>query len=275
MKNKLETINKLFEGKDIRVIWNSEKEEYYFSVVDVIMALTNSDRPRKYWSDLKGKLNNEGSELSDKIGQLKMKSSDGKSYLTDVLDTEGIFRLIQSIPSPRAEPFKLWLAKLGRERIDETFDASLAINRAIDIYRKKGYSDDWIEARLKGILKRKELTDVWQAGGINEGFEYGILTNEIYKTWSGMKANEYKKFKGITKESLRDSMNPIEVSLTDLSETVTKELAKKYKPQGLEANKKVAKAGGGVAKIAKEDIEKKLGEPIISKENTLDYDLIE
>ena len=269
-ENKLETINKLFEGKDIRMIWDAEKEEYYFSVVDVCGALTDSKDPSDYWTTLKRRLSeDEKSELPTLCRKLKMLTAKGRNYPTDTLDVEGIFRLIQSIPSPKAEPFKLWLAKLGKVRVDETFDPSLAIDRAIDIYRKKGYADDWIEKRLKGILKRKELTDIWKSGGINENLEYAILTNEIYKTWSGMKANEYKEFKGIRKEPLRDNMTDIEISLTDLSETVTKELTKKYKPHGLEANKKIAQAGGGTAKVAREDIEKKLGKSVVSSSNIL------
>ena len=201
-ENKLDTITNLFEGSEIRSIWDSEKQDYYFSVVDVIGALTNANIPRNYWSDLKRRLKEEGSELHEKIVQLKMIALDGKNRQTDTLDTEGIFRLIESVPSPKAEPFKMWLASLGKERIDEVFDPEKAIDRAIDYYRKKGYSDSWIEVRLKGILNRKKLTDVWKENGITKNYEYAILTNEIYKAWSGMKANEYKDFKGIRKESL-------------------------------------------------------------------------
>ena len=270
--NKLETISNLFEGKEIRSIWNAEKEEYFFSVVDVIEVLTNSKIPRNYWSDLKHKLIKEGSELHEKIVQLKLKSNkDGKSYVTDTLDTEGILRLIESIPSPKAEPFKLWLASLGKERIDEVFNPEIAINRAIDYYRNKGYSDKWIEARLKGILDRKKLTDIWKENGIKGNYEYAVLTNDIYKTWSGMKASEYKTYKNIRKESLRDNMTDVEIALTDLGEIATRELAKKHTPQGLEANRKIAKAGGEVAKTARDDLEQKLGETIISKQNKLSY----
>jgi len=269
--NKLETISNLFEGTEIRSIWNAEKEEYFFSVVDVISALTNSKIPRNYWSDLKRKLIDEGSELHENIVQLKMKAKDGKFRETDTLDTEGILRLIESVPSSKAEPFKLWLASLGKERIDEVFDPEIAVNRAIDYYRNKGYSDKWIEARLKGILDRKKLTDIWKENGIKENYEYAVLTNDIYKTWSGMKASEYKKYKNIRKESLRDNMTDVEVALTDLGEIATRELAKKHKPQGLKANRKIAKAGGEVAKTARDDLEQKLGETIISKENRLNY----
>ncbi len=234
MKNKLETITNLFEGEEIRSIWDSEKGEYYFSVVDVIKVLTENDyqKSRNYWKWLKSKLNEEGSEVVSNTNQLKMKAQDGKLRETDTLDTKNIFRLIESVPSPKAEPFKMWLASLGSERIDEVFDPEIAINRAVDYYRKRGYDDNWIESRLKGILNRHKLIDVWKDGGILKSFEYGILTNEIYKEWSGMKANEYKDFKGLRKESLRDNMSDIEVALTDLGEIATRELAKKHKPIG-------------------------------------------
>ena len=277
-KDKLETISNLFEGNEIRSIWDNEKEEYYFSVVDVISALTNNDyeKSRNYWKWLKNKLNEEGSQLVSNTNQLKMKSKkDGKNYLTDTLDTKGILRLIESVPSPKAEPFKLWLANLGSERIDEVFDPEIAINRAVDYYRKRGYSDKWIKDRLDGIVDRKQLTDVWKDGGITKNYEYGILTNEIYQEWSGMKASEYKAFKGLRKESLRDNMTDIEVLLTDLGETATRELAKKHKPYGLEQNKKIARMGGNTAKVARDDLEKKLGESVITKNNNLNYKYIE
>ena len=229
-ENKLETISNLFEGYEIRSVWDSEKEEYYFSVVDVISVLTESNNPRNYWNMLKKRMTEEEkSELSTKCVQLKMKSKkDGKSYFTDTLDTKGILRLIESVPSFKAEPFKMWLANLGSERIDEVFDPEIAIKRAINYYRHRGYSDKWIEVRLKGILDRNKLTDIWKEGGISKDYEYGILTNEIYKEWSGMKANEYKSYKGIRKESLRDNMTDIEIALTDLSEIATRELAKEH-----------------------------------------------
>ena len=274
-ENKLDTITNLFEGSEIRSIWDSEKQDYYFSVVDVIGALTNANIPRNYWSDLKRRLKEEGSELHEKIVQLKMIALDGKNRQTDTLDTEGIFRLIESVPSPKAEPFKMWLANLGSERIDEVFDPEIAIKRAINYYRKRGYSDKWIEARLKGILDRNKLTDIWKEGGITENYEYGILTNEIYKEWSGMKANEYKAYKGIRKESLRDNMSDIEVALTDLGEIATRELAKEHKPYGLEQNKKIAKMGGHAAKVARDDIEKNLGKSVISSGNALNYQYID
>ena len=275
MDNKLETISNLFEGKEIRSIWDVEKEEYYFSVVDVISALSESNIPRNYWSDLKRRLIKEGSQLHENIVQLKMKAKDGKYRETDTLDTKGIFRLIESVPSQKAEPFKLWLAQMGKERIDEVFDPEIAIKRAIDYYRNSGYSDKWIEARLKGILDRNKLTDIWKQNGIEEGYEFAVLTNEIYRAWSGMKAAEYKELKNIRKESLRDNMTDVEVSLTDLGEIATRELARKYKPQGLKANRKIAKAGGEVAKTARKDLEQKLGETIISNKNSLNYQYIE
>ncbi len=276
-ENKLETISNLFDGNEIRSIWNSEKEDYYFSVVDVISALTDSNNPRNYWNMLKKRMTEEEqSELSTKCVQLKMKyKKDGKSYSTDTLDTKGILRLIESVPSPKAEPFKMWLASLGSERIDEVFDPEIAIKRAINYYRKRGYSDKWIEARLKGILDRNKLTDIWKEGGITENYEYGILTNEIYKEWSGMKASEYKVYKGIRKESLRDNMSDIKVALTDLGEIATRELAKEHKPYGLEQNKKIAKMGGHAAKVARDDIEKNLGKSVISNEKTLNYQYID
>ncbi len=276
-QDKLETISNLFEGKEIRSIWNSEKEDYYFSVVDVIGVLTDNDyaKARNYWKWLKSKLSDEGSELVSNTNQLKMKAQDGKLRETDTLDTKGIFRLIESIPSPKAEPFKLWLANLGSERIDEIFDPEIAIGRAINYYRKRGYSDKWIEASLKGILNRNKLADIWKEGGITENYEYGILTNEIYKEWSGMKASEYKAYKGIRKESLRDNMSDIEIALTDLGEIATRELVKKHRPYGLEQNKKIAKMGGNTAKIARKDLESKLGESVITSANTLNYKYIE
>ena len=273
--NKLDTISNLFEGKEIRSIWDSDKGDYYFSVVDVISALTDSKIPKRYWSDLKRKLIEEGSQLYENIVQLKMTSKkDGKNYLTDTLDTKGILRLIESVPSSKAEPFKLWLAKMGSDRIDEIFDPEIAINRAINYYRNRGYSDKWIEKRLKGILDRNKLTDIWKENGIKGNLEYAILTNEIYKSWSGMKANEYKEYKNIRKESLRDNMTDMEIALTDLGEIATRELAKEHKPYGLEENKKVAKMGGHTAKVARDDIEKNLGKTVISRKNALNYKYI-
>lgn len=274
-ENKLETITNLFENSTIRSVWDSEKEEYYFSVVDVINALANPKDARKYWSVLKSRLKKEGSEVTTNCSQLKMLAPDGKMRLRDAMKTNDILRLIESIPSPKAEPFKLWLANLGSERIDEVFDPEIAIKRAINYYRKRGYSDKWIEARLKGILDRNKLTDIWKEGGITENYEYGILTNEIYKSWSGMKANEYKAYKGIRKESLRDNMSDIEVALTDLGEIATRELAKEHKPYGLEQNKKIAKRGGNIARITRDNLEKELGRTVIINKNVLNYECID
>ena len=272
MNNKLETISNLFEGKEIRSIWDSEKEDYFFSVIDVIGALTESPRPRKYWNALKTKLDNEGSQLSSKLGQLKLKSQkDGKSYLTDVLDTKGILRLIESVSSPKAEPFKVWLANLGSERIDEVFDPEIAANRVVNYYRNKGYSDEWIKKRLIGIVDRFKLTDIWKDGGIEKPVEYAMLTNEIYKNWSGMKASEYKAYKGIRKESLRDNMTDIELALTNIGEIAARDIATSEHPQGLKENMNVAKRGGKVAKDARNSYEKETKKSAISNKNALNY----
>lgn len=209
--------------------------------------------------------------MSEKIGQLKLKSKDGKFYNTDVLDTSEILRIIESIPSPKAEPFKLWLAQMGKERIDEVFDPELAINRAVDYYRSRGYDDNWIKARMTGVVDRRKLTDVWKENGITKNIEYAVLTNEIYQAWSGMKASEYKEFKGIRKESLRDNMTDIEVALTDLGEIATRELAKKHRPYGLEQNKEIAKRGGKIAKNTRDNLEEELGESVITSKNALNY----
>ena len=270
-EQKLETMSNLFEGNEIRSVWDSNKEDYYFNVVDVIAVLTDNDyqKSRNYWKWLKSKLNNEGSELVSNTNQLKMKSTDGKYYNTDVLDTKGILRLIESVPSPKAEPFKLWLAQVGSDRIDEVFDPEKAINRAITYYRNKGFSDDWINARLHGILNRNKLTDAWKDTGITENYEYAILTNEIYKTWSNMTAREYKDLKGIRKESLRDNMTDIEVVLAELGEITTRDIVRKEKPKGLNENIEIAKRGGNVAKIAKENYEKETDSKAISSNNAI------
>lgn len=259
----------LFNQTKVRRHWNEEKEIWYFSIVDVIQILTESTRPRKYWNDLKIKLQSEGSELSDKIGQLKMKSSDGKEYLTDVADTKSVLRLIQSIPSPKAEPFKVWLAKVGYERIEETEDPELAFDRAMRTYLRKGYSKEWINQRLKSIEIRKELTDEWQERGMKEGLEFAILTNEITKAWSGKSVKEYKKLKDLKKENLRDNMSNLELVLNMLAEASTTEISKKKKPIGLNENKKVANQGGNVAGKARLEIEKQIGESVIGKRKDL------
>ena len=269
--NKLETISNLFDGKEIRSVWDSEKEEYYFSVVDVINALTDSPEPRKYWSVLKSRLKKEGSEVATNCSQLKMLAPDGKIRLRDVMLTKDIFRLIESVPSSKAEPFKVWLANLGSERIDEVFDPEIAINRAVQYYRNKGYSDEWIKSRMNGIVDRFKLTDIWKEGGITKPIEFALLTNEIYKEWSGMKASEYKKLKGIRKESLRDNMTDIEVALTNIGEIATRDIAREEHPQGLNENLNVAKRGGGVAKGAKDLYEKETKKSAISKSNSLNY----
>ena len=274
-KKNLNTITSLFEGNEIRSIWDSKKEDYYFSVVDVVKALTESNDPSHYWRTLKSRMIKEGNETVTNCDTLKLKARDGKMRNTDMLDTKGIFRLIESIPSPKAEPFKMWLASLGKERIDEAFDPEIAIKRAINYYRSRGYTEEWIEARLKGILDRNKLTEVWKENGIRDNYEYAILTNEIYKSWSLMKAREYKAYKGIRKASLRDNMTDIEVALTDLGEIATRELAKEHRPYGLEENKKVAQAGGEVAKVARDNLENKLGKSVISNQNMLNYEYID
>ena len=274
MTDKINTITNLFEGNEIRSVWDSKNEDYYFSVIDVIKVLTESDDPSHYWRTLKSRMIKEGNQTVTNCDTFKLKAKDGKMRSTDMLDTEGIFRLIESVPSPKAEPFKMWLASLGSERIDEVFDPEKAVNRAVNYYRNKGYSDEWIERRLKAILNRNKLTKVWKENGIKEDYEYGILTNEIYKAWSGMKASEYKKFKGIRKESLRDNMTDIEVVLTDLGEIATRELAKKHKPYGLKQNKEIAKRGGNIAKNTRDDLEKELGKSVVSNKNSLNYKYI-
>ena len=275
MNNKLSTITNLFEGKEIRSIWDSEKEDYYFSVVDVIETLTDSNIPKRYWTDLKRKLIDEGSELYEKIVRLKMKAQDGKMRETDTLDTKGILRLIESIPSPKAEPFKMWLAKLGSDKIDEAFDPSKGIDQMIDFYLKKGYTLEWIESRIKAIIDRKKLTNTWKENGVREGVEYAILTNDIYKEWSGMTAGEYKSYKGIRKENLRDNMTDLEVAITNIGELATREIARNEKPQGLNQNRKVAKRGGGVAKRTKDFFEEETGSKVISKDNSLNYQYLD
>ena len=277
-QDKLATITNLFEGKEVRSIWDSEREEYYFSVVDVIGILTNNtyQKSRNYWKWLKNKLILEGSELVSNTNQLKMKSNkDGKFYNTDTLNTKGILRLIESVPSPKAEPFKMWLAKVGSERIDEIFDPEVAITRAVEYYHKCGYDDNWIEARLKGILNRHKLTDVWKEQGIKEPYEYAILTNEIYSAWAGMTASEYKKFKGLRKESLRDNMTDLEILLTDIGEVTTRCLAKEKHSIGFMENKSIAKTGGEIANDTKLNIESKLGKNIVTNHNKLNYKYIE
>ena len=268
-------INKMFNDKTIRAVWNKDEEKYYISVIDIAQALTDSVDPAGYWRKLKQRLKQEGNETVTNCHGLKLKARDGKYRMTDVVDIEGMFRIIESIPSPNAESMKLWLARLGKERIDEVFEPSITIQRAIDTYRAKGYDEDWIIKRIKGIQDRKKLTDVWNSNGITEEVEYAILTNEIYKEWSGFTAKQYKQHKGLRKESLRDNMTDIEVALADLGEIATRELAKEHRPLGLEQNRKVAKMGGHAAKVARDDIEKNLGRSVVSKDNALSYKYVE
>lgn len=274
-EDKLHLINQIFQNDNIRTVWDKELEKYYISVVDVAGTLSESKDPQSYWRKLKQRLKEEGNETVTNCHALKLKAQDGKYRLTDVTDIEGMFRLIQSIPSKKAEPFKQWLAKLGSERIDETFDPSLALQRAIDLYRTKGYDEAWIAKRIKALQERKQLTDVWKDGGIEGSLEYAILTNEIYKTWSGMTAKEYKQLKGLRKENLRDNMDNIELILTDLSEEATKMIVQEKNPKGLKENIKVARDGGNVAKTARNDLEQKIGKKVISSSNKLDYQYID
>ena len=273
--SKLETITNLFEGNKIRSIWNNDKEEYYFSVIDVIGALTESNDPSHYWRTLKSRMIKEGNETVTNCDTFKLKAKDGKLRNTDMLDTKGIFRLIESVPSPKAEPLKMWLANLGKERIDEVFDPEIAGNRIINYYRNKGYSDEWIKKRLTGMVDRFKLTDVWKDGGIEKPAHYAILTNEIYKSWSGMKASEYKAYKGIRKESLRDNMTDIEVLLTDLGEIATRDIAKSLHPQGFKENMEIARKGGQVADDARKSYEKATNKSAVSNKNSLDYQYID
>lgn len=265
---------KLFEGTQIRSAWDHEKEEWYFSVVDVVGVLTEQKSTRgasTYWAVLKKRLKEEGSELLTICKQLKMKASDGKMRNTDAADLQGIFRIIQSIPSPKAEPFKMWLAEVGKERIDEIIDPELTIDRALETYVRKGYSREWINQRLQAIQVRKELTDAWQDHGVKEGKEYAILTNEISKAWSGMTTRQYKDLKRLKKQNLRDNMTTTELILNMLAETATKDITNTSHPQGFEENKKVAKRGGNVAKVARETLERETGEPVVTSKNAIDF----
>jgi hypothetical protein len=266
---------KVFENKKIRTQWNETEEDWYFSVVDVISILTDSSQPRKYWNDLKRKLKQEGSQLSEKIGQLKLQSSDGKFYSTDVVNTKDLLRLIQSIPSKKAEPFKIWLAQVGSERLDEIVDPQKAIDRAIATYREKGYSEEWITQRMMTIKMRKELTAEWQERGITQEKDYAILTNEMTKAWSGLSVQEYKKFKGLKKENLRDNMTNIELVLNMLAEVTTTELSQKEKPATFKENKEIAKRGGKFAGETRERYEKEMGRKIISPANANDKKLLD
>ena len=260
----------MFENQPIRTAWDEEQEEWYFSVVDVVAVLTDQPDSRhaaKYWSVLKTRLKNEGSELTTNCSQLKMKAADGKRRLTDVATTEQLLRIIQSIPSKKAEPFKMWLAMVGRERIEEIIDPELTIERALDTYAKKGYSPEWINQRMQTIRARKELTDAWDAHGVKKGKEYGILTDEVTKAWSGMTTRQYKNHKGLNKENLRDNMSTLELALNMLAEATTTELTNAQNPRGLEENRAVAKQGGKVAGNARKEIESQTGRPVITSDN--------
>lgn len=262
---------KMFEGSQIRSVWDNEREEWYFSIIDVIASLTESSNPRDYWYRVKKRMSDEErSELSTICRQLKLKAPDEKMRLTDVADMQGIFRIIQSVPSPKAEPFKMWLAEVGKERIDEIIDPELTIDRALESYARKGYSREWINQRLQAIQVRKELTDTWQDYGVKGGNEYAILTNEISKAWSGMTTREYKDFKGLKKENLRDNMTTTELILNMLAETATKDIAEAKNPQGLEENKQVAQDGGSIAGDARKSIEARTGKPVITSKNAID-----
>ena len=258
---------KLFENKQVRSIWDCEKEKWYISVIDVIEALTGTDRPRKYWDDLKRKIRIEGSELSEKIGQLKLKASDGKMRLTDVADVEQLFRLIQSIPSPKAEPFKQWLAQLARERLEEIDDPEQGIERMLEYYHRKGYSDKWINQRIKSIEVRKELTDEWERRGVEKGKEFALLTDIITQGWSGITTKQYKQFKGLKTENLRDNMTNLELSLNTLAEATTTEISKNRKPKNKIENRQVAQQGGKIIGNTRREIESYIGKSIVSPQN--------
>jgi len=257
----------IFEGRRVRSVWDEDAEKWFISVVDVVEVLTESDRPRKYWDDLKRKLKAEGSELSEKIGQLKLPASDGKKYFTDVADAGQLFRLIQSIPSPKAEPFKLWLAQLGRERLEEIDDPEQGIDRLLEFYHRKGYSESWINQRLKSIEVRKELTDEWDRRGIKKGQEYAMLTDLITQGWAGMTTKQYKQYKGLKTESLRDNMTNTELILNMLAEVSTKNISKIEQPETLEHSKSIAKRGGNVAGVARKELEAQTGQKAVSRQN--------
>ena len=265
----------LFENKKIRSVWDAEKEEWFFSIVDVVAVLTESPNPNNYWKVLKSRLIKEGNQTVTNCNQLKLRSpKDGKKYKTDVADTEQLLRIIQSIPSPKAEPFKLWLAEVGKERIEETIDPELTIDRALETYLKKGYSREWINQRLQAIQVRKELTDEWTDRGVKKGREFAILTDEITRAWSGLSTRQYKDFKGLKKENLRDNMSTTELVLNMLAETSTKDISKAEKPETFEENVSVAKAGGGIAGIARKALEERIGKSVITSENAVQLNAI-
>jgi hypothetical protein len=262
-----ETSIKLFETVKVRSLWNDDEEKWYFSIIDVITVLTDSPNPRKYWSVLKTRLKKDGSQLATNCSQLKMQSADGKFYKTDVADTEQLFRLIQSVPSPKAEPFKLWLAKMGSERIDEIEDPEIGFDRLMETYLKKGYSEKWINQRLKSIEVRKELTDEWEKRGVKKGQEYAILTDEITRAWTGITTKQYKQLKDLKKENLRDHMTNLELVLNMLAEATTTEISKKKEPKTFTESKKIAKQGGTIAGNTRKQIEAKTGDKIVTSKN--------
>ena len=266
-----ESIIKLFEDKKIRIVWNEEEEKYYFSVVDIVQVLTGSPRPSQYWSALKTKLKAEGDEVSQNLGQLKLVSPDGKRRETDVADLQEVLRIIQSIPSSKAEPLKRWLAEVGAQRIDQMIDPELTFQMAVEDYRRQGYSDKWINERMRSIEMRKELTDEWQRSGITEHKDFAILTNVLTQAWSGMTTGEYKRHKGLTKENLRDNMTNIELALNTLAEVATTEFSRQRNPKGMNESKQVAQAGGQIAKNTREDLERQLGRSVISSQRASDY----
>ncbi len=263
---------KIFDSKQIRSLWDADLEKWYFSIIDVIEVLTETDRPRKYWSDLKAKLAKEGSELSEKIGQLKMVAGDGKMRITDVADTEQLFRIIQSIPSPKAEPFKLWLSRVARERLDEIEDPEIGFDRLMGTYLKKGYSKEWVNQRLKSIEVRKELTDEWDNRGVKKGQEYAILTDEITKAWAGITTKQYKSLKDLKKENLRDHMTNLELVLNMLAEASTTEISKKKLPKTFDESKRIARQGGTIAGNTRREIEAKTGDQIVTAKNARTLD---
>ena len=266
---------KLFEEYKIRTKWDPEIEDYYYSVIDVIAVLTESKNPRRYWSDLKRKLKKEGSQLYENIVQLKMKSTDDKFYKTDAANTKQLLRIVQSVPSPKAEPFKQWLAQMGKERLEEIADPEIAMQRAINTYRQKGYSEEWITQRMRSIETRKELTAEWNRVGVNEGIEYAILTDDISKAWSGMSTKEYKQYKGLKKEGLRDNMTNLELILNMLAEASTTEISKVENPDGFEESRDVAKRGGNIAGNARQELEEVTGKSVISKKNSKNPELLD